>query len=75
MRFDILNTTTNSVGFIKKIFSGFVKEAFTDADSFVLSFPPDATVQQKMLLLGSVFLLDFMYFESNQSNDNQHNID
>ena len=70
VRYDILNTSTGSAGFIKKIFSGFVKEAFTDADSFVLSFPPDATIQQKMLLLGSVFLIDFMYFENNNQNNN-----
>lgn len=67
VKFDVMNPTTQSVGYIKKIFSGFAKEYLTDADSFVLSFPPDATVEHKMLLLGSVFLIDFMFFEDNKS--------
>lgn len=73
VRFDILNVATGSAGFIKKIFSGVVKEMLTDADSFVLSFPPDATLQHKMLLLGAVFLIDFMYFENNEK-DNKDNL-
>ena len=71
VKFDILNPATGSAGYIKKIFSGIAKEIFTDADSFVLSFPPDATLEHKMLLLGAVFLLDFMFFENNQNSDNQ----
>lgn len=68
--FDVINPSTQSVGYIKKIFSGFAKELLTDADSFVLSFPPDATVDHKMLLLGSVFLIDFMFFEDNKDRNN-----
>lgn len=68
--YEVTNTATNSMGSIKKVFSGFVKEALSDADSFTLSFPPDVNAQYKMLLLGSVFLLDFMYFENNQNNQN-----
>ena len=68
--FDIQNTETGSTGCIKKIWSGLAHEALTDSDSFTLQFPPDATVYHKMLLLGAVFLIDFMYFEENHSDDN-----
>lgn len=71
--FDILKAETQSSGFIKKIWSGAAEELFTDADSFILQFPPDATVYDKMLLLGAVFLIDFMYFENNQNDDNRSN--
>lgn len=68
----ISNPDTQSTGFIKKIWSGAGEEIFTDADSFILQFPPDATVYQKMLLLGAVFLIDFMYFENNQNSHNNN---
>ena len=63
-----MNSETNSTGFIKKIWSGVGEELYTDADSFILQFPPDATVYHKMLLLGAVFLIDFMFFENNNRN-------
>ena len=74
MTFEILNPATGSAGYIKKVASGFAKEIFTDADSFILSFPPDATLEHKMLLLGAVFLLDFMFFENNNDNSNKNSL-
>ena len=72
VHFDIINVATGSTGYIRKIFSGIAKEMFTDADSFILSFPPDANVHHKMLLLGAVFLIDFMYFENNDRDNNNN---
>lgn len=72
VHFDIINVSSGSTGYIRKIFSGVVKELLTDADSFVLSFPPDANVHHKMLLLGAVFLIDFMYFENNDRDNNNN---
>lgn len=72
--FDIQNTETGSTGSIKKIWSGLGHEALTDADSFTLQYPPDATVYHKMLLLGAVFLIDFMYFEENQNDNNSYSV-
>ena len=65
--YDITNPETGSTGYIKKVWSGAVKELFTDADSFCLSFPADSTIYQKILLLGAVFLVDFLFFENNDS--------
>lgn len=40
-----------------------------DADNFGVTFPPDATPELKAVLLGAVFLIDFMFFEDNESSD------
>jgi len=51
--------------------SRFAKEAFTDADNFGITFPLDLDVKVKAVLVGAVFLIDFMFFE--QAQDNQQN--
>ncbi|XP_050483459.1 phospholipid scramblase 3 [Bombus huntii] len=53
------------VGEIKKKWSGFTTEIFTDADDFSLHFPMDLDVKIKAVLLGACILIDFMYFEGN----------
>jgi uncharacterized protein YxjI len=55
------------IGAIRKKWSGLLKEAFTVADNFGLEFPRDLPVDQKAVLLGAVFLIDFAHFE--QSGD------
>lgn len=45
------------VGKISKQWSGFVREAFTDADMFGISFPIDLDVKIKAVLLGACFLI------------------
>jgi len=59
------------IGMVTKQWTGVVKEAFTDADNFSLTFPIDLDVKVKATLLGAVFLIDFMFFEkkNNESND------
>ncbi len=50
-------------GRIVKKWSGMAKEAFTDADNFGITFPAGANASTKALLLGAVFLIDFVHFE------------
>mgnify|MGYP002476807468 CR=1 FL=1 len=45
------------VGEIKKKWSGFLKEMYTDADNFGVEFPRTATAKQKALLLAATFLI------------------
>lgn len=52
------------VGKIAKKWSGLLKESFTDADNFGVLFPAGWNVEQKALLLGAVFLIDFVHFEN-----------
>ncbi|KAG2379630.1 hypothetical protein C9374_006747 [Naegleria lovaniensis] len=58
------------VGEIRKKWSGFLKEAFTDADNFGIEFPTSATTKEKAILLGALFLIDFLYFEESANNNN-----
>lgn len=51
------------VGRISKQWSGLLKEAFTDTDNFGISFPMDLDVKMKAVLLGALFLIDYMFFE------------
>jgi len=71
--FKIISVQTGSeVGLITKQWSGFAKEAFTDADNFGISFPLDLDVKVKATLLGSLFLIDFMFFEHKQDNNHDN---
>ena len=62
--------SNQQVGKISKQWTGLVKEAFTDADNFGVSSPLDLDVKIKATLLGAVFLIDFMFFEKSQNNEN-----
>jgi len=55
-------------GKITKKWSGLLKEGFTDADNFGVTFPPGWDVKLKGLFLGAVFLIDFAHFENKGKN-------
>lgn len=54
------NTT---VGKISKERTGLIKEMFTRADNFGVTFPMNLDVKSKAAMIGAVFLIDLMYFE------------
>ena len=60
--FDIRDTQGNIVGMMGKAFRG-CEELLTQTNKFWVDFPANATPQEKALLIGSLFLLDFEYFE------------
>lgn len=60
-RFSTMNG--QDAGNISKQWAGVVKEIFTKADNFNVSFPMDMNVKQKATMIGALFLIDFMYFE------------
>jgi len=53
-----------TVGAIRKKWSGMLKEAFTDADNFGVELGPSLASNERTLLLGAVFLIDFVHFEN-----------
>ena len=53
-----------TMGKITKKWSGLGKEIFTDADNFGIEFPADTDAQTRAVLLGAVFLIDFVHFEN-----------
>ena len=54
-------------GKITKKWSGLLKESFSDADNFGVTFPKEWDADLKALFLGAVFLIEFVHFE-NKSN-------
>jgi len=70
----IVNSADHSqqVGKISKQWSGLGKEWFTDADNFGVSFPMDLDVKMKAVMIGAVFLIDFMFFEQGNNQNNHH---
>lgn len=64
VEFEVLSADgSTQVGKISKNWSGIGREMFTDADTFGISFPMDLDVKIKAVLLGAVFLIDYLYFE------------
>ncbi|XP_030630127.1 phospholipid scramblase 1-like [Chanos chanos] len=64
VNFEVLSLDESaSVGRISKQWSGMVRELFTDAENFGITFPLDLDVKVKATLLGACFLMDFMFFE------------
>ncbi len=64
--FQILKNETE-VGKIQKKWSGALKEMFTDADTFALELGAQLDQNERTLLLGAVFLIDFVHFENTGS--------
>ena len=60
--FNISDMQGNLVGSMGKAFRG-CDELLTQTNKFWVDFPTNATPQEKALLIGSVFLIDFEYFE------------
>lgn len=63
VEFKVMSLTGEQIGKISKQWSGLVREMFTDADFFGISFPMDLDVRMKAVLLGACFLIDAMFFE------------
>ena len=42
---------------------GGLKELISDADSYNITFPSDATPEDKMMLIGAVLMIDYRYYE------------
>eukprot|EP00284_Hemiselmis_tepida_P012541 CAMPEP_0174928860 /NCGR_PEP_ID=MMETSP1355-20121228/26493_1 /TAXON_ID=464990 /ORGANISM="Hemiselmis tepida, Strain CCMP443" /LENGTH=254 /DNA_ID=CAMNT_0016175039 /DNA_START=26 /DNA_END=790 /DNA_ORIENTATION=- len=60
-------STENKIGFITKIWAGLGTELFSDADKFELEFPPGAAPDSKARLLGTLFLMNQLFFEGGQN--------
>lgn len=64
--------TGKPVGTIKKKCQG-IQELVTDADTFILTFPDNASPEEKLMLIGAVLLLDYRYYEDNGCEDDNNN--
>uniref|UniRef100_A0A7S3L062 Phospholipid scramblase n=2 Tax=Amphora coffeiformis TaxID=265554 RepID=A0A7S3L062_9STRA len=55
------------IGLILKKPKSMATEIFTDADAFDVTFPDNATVDEKAVLVGSTLLLNAVFFETDNS--------
>lgn len=55
-------SSPREVGRIEKKWGGFLKEAFTDADTFLVTLPAQ-DAQLRQLVLAAAVLVDFLWFE------------
>jgi uncharacterized protein YxjI len=55
-----------AVGKITKQWSGFLKEAFSDADNFGVELGPELQGDARALSLAATFLIDFVHFENSE---------
>ena len=60
-----------TVGLIRKLGSSF-GEFFTKADSYQISFPSNATPEEKMLLIVDGLMIDYQYFENDDQPAQAH---
>ena len=58
----------SQVSSITKVWSGMGKELFTDADTFEVTSPSAADGTTKASIMGACFLLNQIYFESDNKN-------
>lgn len=68
-KFDFLTASGDGAGFVTKKWKGLLKEAFTDADRFLITLEGRGatfSLEQKALLLAASISIDFDYFEENQ---------
>ncbi|XP_070184509.1 phospholipid scramblase 1-like [Littorina saxatilis] len=56
------------IGTLSKVWPGFLKESFTKADNFRVTFPISLDVKQKALMIAAVFIVDMMVYEVQKKN-------
>ena len=64
-------TMTQPVGSIVKKMATF-SEMVTSADSYQVNFPPDATPNDKLLLIICGLMIDYQFFEETAGNNEQN---
>ena len=65
------NLTSPCGSIIKKASSSFA-ELITTADNYQINFPPDASPEDKMILIAAGLMIDYQYFEEKAENSNSN---
>lgn len=61
---------TVTMGNVAKQWTGCIKESFTDADNFSITFPLDLDAKMKALMFAAAFQVEYLQFEHQQNNNN-----
>jgi hypothetical protein len=67
--FEVHDLKGNVIGAVTKKYGGCMKECFTNATNFNITFPRDLDVKMKATLLAACFLIDMMFFEHTENDD------
>ena len=59
----------NAVGSITRKIPNLAEALFTDADCFEVNLPENATVNEKLMIIGAVLMLDYTYFEDDSASE------
>lgn len=65
-------TLTNRVGQISRMAAQSYSEMVTDADTYQLTFPQQASAYDKLLLIALGLMIDYQYFETDSNSDSGH---
>ncbi|CAI5449003.1 unnamed protein product [Caenorhabditis angaria] len=63
--FPVVLSGGGKVGEIVRLYPGYFKGMISDADTFMVHFNSALPVYHKLLMMATVFLMDFVYFEDN----------
>jgi len=55
-------------GTISKVWGGFLKEMYTKADNYRVTFPVDLDVKKKAVMISAALIMDMMIFERSKNN-------
>lgn len=69
-KFPVTDIGGKEIGMINKNWGGVLKEVFTDADKFQVSFPADYEHAKKAILFCTAITIDLDYFEDNNRSHN-----
>ena len=61
--FTIVDMEGEEVGKIAKQAAYMEKVTHSDADRFMMKFPAECSVEMKAVLLGALFLFDYLFYE------------
>ena len=65
-------TLTNKVGQISKMAAQSYSEMVTDADSYQITFPQQASPHDKLLLIALGLMIDYQYFETDSNSESRN---
>jgi hypothetical protein len=62
----------NKDGLVRKAERDCAKSILTDADNFEITFPENATPEEKLLLICTTLMIDYRYYEVTAGNNRSH---
>jgi hypothetical protein len=62
----------NRQGSIQRKFNGCMKSIATDADNFEITFPQDASPEDKLMMIATALMIDFRYYNEDPDDNSNY---